>query len=240
MTKSKIRNIIRGLALIAFAVCLLLSRSNYFTEFPMVKMAVCIIMVVVFVEQLIERSFLGMSIPLGVMTCLFQSELGLGDIHFAIIMLAFVLIGAGLSMIFGKKSHHINIVSNGDSHTVDVSGKAEYWEDEGNFDLDNSLGSRTHYIKINDMKKGSIDNALGQLTVYFNGTTVDPNGAILDIDNGMGSLSIYFPRDFRVSFNCDNGMGKINMHGECSQDMSQPLIKANVDNGMGTIDFYFE
>ena len=60
------------------------------------------------------------------------------------------------------------------------------------------------------------------------------------IDNGMGSLSIYFPRNFRVSFNCDNGMGKINMHGECSQDMSQPLIKANVDNGMGTIDFYFE
>ena len=240
MTKSKVRNIIRGIAVIAFAICLLLSKSNYFTEFPMVKMAMCIIMVVVFGEQLIDKSFIGMSIPLGVIACLFQSELGLGDIHYAIIMLAFVLIGAGLSMIFGRKPHHINVIHNGEERTIDVGGKAEYWEDNGTFDLDNSLGSRTQYIKINDMKKGTIDNALGHMTVYFAGTTVDSNGAVLDIDNGMGSLSVYFPKDFRVSFNCDNGMGKINMHGECSQDMSQPLITANVDNGMGQIDFYFE
>ncbi|SFO18834.1 hypothetical protein SAMN04487831_11123 [Pseudobutyrivibrio sp. UC1225] len=240
MTKKTIRNAIRGLALIAFAVCLLLSKSNIFTDMPMVKIAVCIIMALFFGEQLLERSFVGMAIPVGVVACLFREELLLGDVHYAIIMIAVILIGIGLSTIFGHKPHHINVIHNGKERTVDVCGNAEYWEDEGTFDLDNSLGSKTQYIKINDMKKGTIDNALGQLTVYFNGTTVDPDGAELDIDNGLGSLSVYFPKEFRVSFNCDNGMGRINMHGECSQDMSQPLIKANVDNGMGQIDFYFE
>ena len=91
-----------------------------------------------------------------------------------------------------------------------------------------------------EAKNGNIDNALGQLTVYMNGTTIDKDGAVLDIDNGMGKLNVYFPKEFRVHFNCDNGMGTINMHGECSQDESQPLIRANVDNGMGCIDFYFE
>ena len=142
-------------------------------------------------------------------------------------------------MIFGKKPH-INIIHDGDDHHINVGGKAEYWEEDGTFDLDNSLGNRTQYVKINNMKRGTIDNALGQMTVYFDGTTVDPSGANLDIDNGMGSLSIYFPKEFRVEFKCDNGMGKINMHGECSHDENQPLIRADVDNGMGQIDFYFE
>ncbi|QFJ54905.1 LiaF transmembrane domain-containing protein [Pseudobutyrivibrio xylanivorans] len=240
MTKSKIKNIVRGLAIIVFAVCLLLSKNNSFNDYPMIKIGMCVILALILVEQLIEKSWVGVFFPLGVGACLFQNELGLGGIHFAVIILAFVLIGVGFSMIFGKKPAHINIIHDGDEHKLEIGGNSEYWEEDGNFDLDNSLGSKTQYLTINNMKKGTIDNALGQMTVYFNGTTVDPDGAFLDIDNGMGSLAIYFPKEFRVSFNCDNGMGKINMHGEGSQDLNQPLIKADVDNGMGQIDFYFE
>ena len=239
MTKGKIRNIVRGLALIAFAICLLLSRSSYFTDVPMIRVGVTLIMVVFFIDQLLDRSFFGMSIPLGVITCLYRGELGLGDIHYGIIMAAFVLIGMGLSTIFGKKPI-INVIKDGHSKTVDTAGNAEYWEEDGNFDLDNSLGARTQYVNIQNMRHGKIDNALGAMTVYFNGSTVDAEGATLEIDNGMGSLSIYFPKEFRVLFNCDNGMGRVNMHGEGSQDPNQPLIKAKVDNGMGNIDFYFE
>ena len=116
----------------------------------------------------------------------------------------------------------------------------EYSEGDGTFDLDNNMGSKSQYVNVQNLKCGNIDNALGQLTVYLNNCTIDPEGAILNIDNGLGALTIYMPKDFRVSFNCDNGMGKINMHGECSNDTSLPLVTANVDNGMGTIDFYFE
>lgn len=239
MTKGKIRNIVRGLALIAFAVCLLLSRSSYFTDVPMLRVGVTLLMVVLFIDQLLDKSFVGMSIPLGLITCLYRGELGLGDIHYAIIMASFVLIGIGLNVIFGKKPH-INVIKDGNVIDVESAGSAEYSEGDGTFDVDNNLGNRTQYVKVQNLKNGKIDNALGQLTVYMNGTTIDKDGAVLDIDNGMGKLNVYFPKEFRVHFNCDNGMGTINMHGECSQDESQPLIRANVDNGMGCIDFYFE
>jgi hypothetical protein len=239
MKDSRIKNILRGLAIIAFAVCLLLSKSNIITDVPMVRIAICIIMGLWAVEQIIEKQVVGASIPLGVIACLFREEIGFGNVNYALIMFAFILIGVGLSFVFGKKPHVV-VEHNGKEHIWDGHGASEYWEEDGVFDLDNSLGSKTQYLTIHDLKKGSIDNALGSMKVYFNGTTVHPDGAVLDIDNGMGSLSIYFPKEFRVAFNCENGMGKINMHGEGSEDMSQPLIRANIDNGMGQTDIYFE
>ena len=238
MKKGKIRNAIRGLALIAFAVCLLLSRSTVFTDMPMAKIAVCIIMALFFGEQLLEKSFVGMAIPVGVVTCLFRDELMLGDVHYALIMIAVILIGIGLSIIFGKKpkivcNHNGKEYIMGDNHT------SEYWEDEGNFSLDNGFGARTQYVAVKNIRKGSIDNGLGALTAYFDGSTVAEEGAVLDIDNGLGSMSLYFPKEFRMSFNVDNGLGRVNFHGEGSQDMEQPLVKAQIDNGLGQVDIYF-
>ena len=239
MKDYRIKAIARGLAIIAFAVCLLLSKTGAFTAFPMVKIGMSIILILVVIEALVEKSFLGVFFSLGLMACLFQKEIGLESVSYAIIILAFVLIGVGFTLIFGKKPK-ITVINNGHKASLEGVGNAEYWEEDGNFSVDNNLGQRTQYVKIQNMKKGDIDNALGSLTVYLSGSTVDASGAQLDIDNGMGSLSVYFPKEFRVRFNCDNGMGKINMHGECNQDESQPLVIANVDNGMGQIDFYFE
>ena len=239
MKDYRIKAIARGLAIIAFAICLLLSKTGAFTAFPLVKIGMSIILGLVIIEALFEKSFLGVFFSLGLMACLFQKELGLVSVSYAIIILAFVLIGIGFTIIFDKKPK-ISVIKDGHKDSVESAGNIEYWEDDGNFSIDNSLGQKTQYVKIQNLKKGDIDNSLGSLTVYLTGSTVDADGAVLDIDNGMGSLTVYFPKNFRVHFNCDNGMGKINMHGECSQDESQPLVKANVDNGMGTIDFYFE
>lgn len=238
MKDYRIKSIVRGLVIIAFAVCLLLSKTAAFSAYPLIKIGMCIILGLILIEQLFEKSIIGVCFPLGIAACLFQQELGLGNVHYAVIILAFLLIGIGLSFIFGKKPKKIYEHWGKDY----VAGRelSEYWEEDGRFDLDNCFGSKTQYLKINNMKRGSIDNGFGNLTVYFNGTTVAEDGAFLDIDNGLGTMAIYFPKEFRVSFNCDNGLGKITMHGECSQDTNQPLVSVKVDNGLGTIDFYFE
>jgi len=239
MKDNRIKSIFRGLALIAFAVCCLIGNSDKFADMPLYKIGVSLLLLVVLVETIIEKNFISIFCVLGCGACVYQNELGLKDVNFLLIIGLFILIGVGMNLIFGKKPK-INVIKDGHKGSVESAGNIEYWEDDGNFSIDNSLGQRTQYVKIQNLKKGDIDNSLGSLTVYLTGSTVDADGAVLDIDNGMGSLTVYIPKDFRVHFNCDNGMGKINMHGECSQDESLPLVKANVDNGMGTIDFYFE
>lgn len=239
MKDYRIKSILRGLAIIAFAVCCLLGISDRFADMPLLRIGVSLLLVVVLIETIIERNIISIFFVLGCGACVYQNELGLKDVNFLLIIGLFLLIGIGLNLIIGKKPK-ITVVNNGHKASVEGVGNAEYWEEDGNFSVDNNLGQRTQYVKIQNMKKGDIDNALGSLTVYLSGSTVDADGAQLDIDNGMGSLSVYFPKEFRVRFNCDNGMGKINMHGECNQDETQPLVIANVDNGMGQIDFYFE
>ena len=239
MKDYRIKAIARGLAIIAFAVCLLLSNTGAFTNLPLVKIGCSFILLLALIEAIMGREVISIFFILGLGACAYQNELGLKDVNFLLIIGSFLLIGIGLNLIIGKKPK-ITVVNNGHKASVEGVGNAEYWEEDGNFSVDNNLGQRTQYVKIQNMKKGDIDNALGSLTVYLSGSTVDADGAQLDIDNGMGSLSVYFPKEFRVRFNCDNGMGKINMHGECNQDETQPLVIANVDNGMGQIDFYFE
>ena len=238
MKDYRVKGIVRGIAIIAFAVCLLLSKSGTFTTFPLVKIGMCIILGLIVIEQLFEKSIMGVCFPLGIAACLFQKELGLENVHYAIIILAFILIGVGLTLIFDKKPKVV-FNHNGKEFIMGDQNNAEYWEEDGNFSLDNGLGSRTQYVTVKNMRKGSIDNGLGQLTAYFDGSTVAEEGAFLDIDNGLGAMSLYFPKEFRMTFNFDNGLGKINVHGECSQDESQPLVKAEIDNGLGTIDIYF-
>ncbi|WP_458460040.1 LiaF transmembrane domain-containing protein [Pseudobutyrivibrio sp.] len=239
MKDYRIKSILRGLAIIAFAVCCLIGNSDRFADMPLSRIAVSLLLLVVLIETIIERNIISIFFVLGCGACVYQNELGLKDVNFLLIIGLFILIGVGMNLIFGKKPK-INVIKNERNGSYDVEGNTEYWEDDGNFSIDNSLGQKTQYVKIQNLKKGDIDNALGSLTVYLTGSTVDADGAVLDIDNGMGSLTVYFPKEFRVRFNCDNGMGKINMHGECSQDESLPLVIANVDNGMGQIDFYFE
>ena len=214
MKDYRIKAIVRGLAIIAFALCLLLSKTAAYETFPMVKIGMCIILGLIIVEQLIERSWVGVCFPLGIVACLFQKEIGLGDVSYAVIILAFLLIGIGFSLIFGKNKA-VHMWKQG-HECFTAGGGTEYTEDVDCFDLDNNLGTKTQYVNIKNLKHGSIDNAMGQLTVYMNGTTIAPEGANLDIDNGMGQLKIYMPKEFRVAFSYDNGLGKINVHGECS------------------------
>lgn len=121
-----------------------------------------------------------------------------------------------------------------------VSDSKEYSDADGTFTVDNSLGERTAYMSVNDLRHGKIENALGSLIVYLNGTSLDEAGATIDIDNGLGKLQVYVPKEFRVSVNIDNGLGTVNTHGNPATDETLPLLKLNIDNGLGTTDIYFE
>ena len=233
--KNRNNNLIVGLALIVFAVCLVMDRMVMFPGLPLIKIGAALLLAVIFLKSVRKVEFMGMVLSLGAAAWLFQDELGLQSVPGYIIIIAAILIGIGLSMIFGKKDYcQVHISDSGSSNG------ASYSEGEGTFDVDNNLGSKTEYVQVKNIRRGKIDNALGQLTVYLNGSTIDPEGAFIDIDNGLGNLAVFIPKEFRVKFNTDNGLGKINFHGECSRDESQPLVNVKLDNGLGSVEIYFD
>lgn len=235
MKERRDKSILWGLAVIAFGVFLLLDNMGMWPELPLMKIAVLIVVGIVFFGCLRKADFLGMSFNLGVAACLFSKEIGIGNVSVPIILLVAVLIGVGLSLIFGK-SHFSNFTH------IDVSDRnvSSYSQGEGEFDVDNNLGAKTEYIQVKNIRRGKIDNALGKMTVYMNGSTIDPAGAFIDMDNGLGKLIAFIPKEFRVTFVTDNGLGKVNIHGDCSHDETLPLVTVKLDNGLGDVDIYFE
>ncbi len=230
-------NIAVGLTLIAVAICMLISKTAMFQQFPMIKIGLCIIIGFNFIESMYKKSFFGMSFSVGLATCVFREELGLSDIHYLIILIAFALIGIGLSLIFKRKRKiTYDQFQNGNEYV----GRSEFRENDGSFNIENSLGTKTQYIQIKELRNGKISNGLGTMAVYFSGSTISRTGAYMHVENGLGKLAVYFPREFRAALKSNNGLGKIDVHGQCSTDMNAPLINVDVDNGLGKIDFYFE
>jgi len=229
------KNILGGLVLIVFAVCLILDKMNQFPDLPLLKIGVLLLLVVVFFDALRKLEFVGVMFPVGVAGWMFQDEIGLGTVPGYIILIAAFIIGIGLSMIFSRKKY--NFV---EKKYNDGSCSYVYSDDDGYVCIDNNFGSKTEYVSSKDIKKADIDNGMGNLAVYFNGSTINSEGAEFDIDNGLGTLSLYFPKEFRMKFNTENGLGKVTTHGQCSEDPEAPLIKVKLDNGLGTVDIYFE
>ncbi len=230
----KFRDTALGILLIVLALCMLLSKTEIFHNIPVLKIGLCFVIAMKFMESMRRVNFLGMSVSLGVAVCLFQGELGLGEVNFIIILMAFTLIGVGLSMIFKRKGMLAY-----DTRTNDDYFREENGADTGCFKIENCMGTKTEYLQIKNLHSGKISNSLGNMSVYFNGTTVSEEGAIIKVENGAGQLSVYFPKEFRAGFRSTNGLGKIDIHGRGSVEADQPLVNVNVDNGLGKIDFYF-
>ncbi|SDB50810.1 hypothetical protein SAMN02910298_02588 [Pseudobutyrivibrio sp. YE44] len=237
------KQVVAGLVLILFAVALFMDKLGVFPELPIIKIGMSAILVYVIACSLRKLQFVGITFPLGLIACLFSTELGIDKVSPAIIILVSVLVGIGLTLIFG---HHpaVKVIGGKESHNWNKhcggNSTVEYSEAEGTFCVDNNLGERTEYVTVKNLRRGDIDNALGSLTVYLNGSTLDPAGAFISIDNGLGSLKVFIPKEFRVKMNIDNGLGAINTHGEYSHDEASPLLSLDIDNGLGQTDIYFE
>lgn len=238
------KNIIVGLVIILFAAALFVDKLGIFPDLPLIKLGMSAILLVVIAGSLKKLQFLGVTFPLGLIACLFSTELGIDKVSPGIIILVSILIGIGLTIMFDHPiAKQINgYCGNSENFKNHFGGTStvEYSTGDGTFDVDNNLGDRTEYVSVKNLKRGKIDNALGSLKVYMNGTTIDPSGAFVEIDNGLGSLSVFIPKEFRVSMQVDNGLGKINTHGTASTDESLPLLTLDVDNGLGCTDIYFE
>ncbi|MCR5581077.1 MAG: hypothetical protein K6F66_05765 [Pseudobutyrivibrio sp.] len=231
------RNVIGGIALIVLAVCIVLDRLGTYPGLPLLKIGVLAVLVIFFFNALKKMEFFGMGLTVGVAAWLFSSELGIQNVPGYILIIAAGLVGIGLNMIFGKKEHYgwHKVTSNSSAGL----GSGHY-ESSDSFSVDNNMGTKTEYVKITNLKEGRIDNAMGQLTVYLDGTTIDPSGAIIEADNGLGSLKIFIPKELRVQCHTENGLGQINFHGESSTDQTLPVLQLNIENGLGSVEVFFE
>lgn len=244
MRSSRRKQILYGMAIIIFAVALFIDKLDIFRGVNVLKIGILLTFICVVLSVNIHKHrIIVVAVTMGLIATTFSKQLGIEKVAPTFIIFVSLLVGIGLSMIFEKKPKKIEFnefeTKKGFDNNCGASS-VEYTEGEEMFKVGNTFGERTEYVSVNNLRQGKIENAMGSLTVYLDGSTIDSNGGCIEVSNGLGKLNIYIPSEFRTVIHSDNGFGTVKTHGKTSMDATKPLLNLKVSNGFGSTDIFFE
>ncbi len=240
-------SVVFGIALILIAFAILAEGLDLFGSIPLLKVILSILLGVAGLYDLIAcKKFLRPMVFLGIILCMFQSDLGLHSLSYFMIMVMAVLLGVGLEMIFHHGHVHVFHSSAARNFKDRLTGEMTEEDEEGNYsntngiiNIDSSFNAFTAYLTDEQIKILNIDSGMGAVDVYISeGCTLLP-GAVANIDSGMGCVNVYFPASWRIQILSQDGNVTFNwdrMHEDVAPDA--PLLQLNVDSGMGAVNLY--
>lgn len=231
----KKRNIAGGIALILLAAYVIVSRMNLLPfDISWFKLVITVFMGYIVVKSIPKKNFFGMIMPLCIIGCLFDTELGIEAITPWTLLFAGALIGGGLSMIFRKKPNsHIRFSGPTNSHT-------ENYQDGSHVYLENSFNSVIKYVNSEDFTAGTFRNSFGSANIYFGNAIMAHGQATVDVENSFGEMNIYFPKTWGLQASQESSFGNVAIYGSPNTSADAPLIHLKAESSFGNINIYFD
>ena len=229
-------NLAGGCILILFAAYLILNKLGMLPDIAWFKLLVTILMGYLVVKNVPKVNFFGIIMPLCVIGCMYDKQLGIEAITPWTLLLSGLLLSGGLAMIFKKKPvFEINIKRNGN-----MSDRTENWEDGRVIHLENNFNSVSKYVNTDAFSEAYIENNFGSCNVYFNNAIMANGSTKAVLENNFGEMNIYFPKTWRMELDRDVSFGNVKVYGEGNADMDAPCIFVNAECNFGSMNIYFE
>ncbi len=225
-------NIVGGLVLILLAAYLILNKLELLPDIQWFRLLVTVFLGLVTLKNIPKLDFFWIIMPLCVLGCMYDTELGIEAITPWTLLAAGFFLSIGLGMIF-KKNKPFQL-------EVHAGEKVENWQDGRRVHLVNSFNSVSKYVNTEAFSEAHIDNSFGSCNVYFNNAIMANGNAKVVLDNSFGEMNIYFPRTWRMELTQDASFGDIKVHGAGNADMDAPFVQVDADTSFGSINIYFE
>jgi|GEM_PF-3314833 len=127
----------------------------------------------------------------------YKDMLGFEKISGFLVVLAAILLGAGLKLIFRRKNPSITLNIN--SEDCDSYGSdGEDYESNGILREKASFSSKVRYVNSNDFKSALFEVNFGNLSVYFNNDDIPGGTAEINVDLNFGNIELFVPRDWEI------------------------------------------
>lgn len=233
------KNVAWGILLIMIAVYYLLSKLEIIPEeFSTSKVIFTVLFVLIALKGLLDHSFTAFVLSLGVIGCIHAELLHITKITTWPLLLASLLIGIGLDLIFKnvwKKNNSCHKIPPkfGDPYIENVM-------DGEQVNLENNFASISKYVNSNSFKYAKLENNFGKCNVYFNNAILGSTNAQIEAKNTFGEMNLYFPDTWRVDVRQDSAFGDIKFKGVGSTDPDSPCVFLNAQSQFGQINIYFE
>ena len=214
----KKNNIIGGILLILLAAFVVLNKVGMLPDIPWFRLIVSVFMAYLVIRSIPKLSFFGIIMPLCVIGCMFDAELGIEAVTPWTLLFAGLLLSGGLALIF-KRKKHIEF-----EMKMDMNERTINEEDGRIIHLNNNFNSVSKYVNADAFSEAYIESNFGSCNVYFNNAVMASRHAKMDVENNFGQMNIYIPNTWRMELTRDVSFGSLKVHGEPNADMDAPCV----------------
>lgn len=237
-------NILPGLTLIVIAVAMMGSAMGLIPNVPWFRLLISIIFVAGAIKSLLKLDFFGTLFSASIVAWIFEEELKIEHLAPFPLVVAAILLGIGLNMIF-KRRQRLVTIGYEDGHGRYVEGnvdevRKEEWQDGRTVVLENLFNSTSKYVNSTSFSSAKLENTFGSANVYFDNATVYNGEATIDLENSFGKMNIYLPSKWRAQIHQESAFGHVRIYGEPNRDMAAPLVIINAESNFGELNIFFD
>lgn len=237
-------NIAAGLFLILIAVVMMGSAMGLLPDISWIKLLGGLLFAVWAIKALLKPDFLQCLMSASIVAWIFEDELKIEHLAPFPLVVAAILVGAGLNMIIGKKQRFITYSrEDKDGHYVEGSiddVRKEEWQDGRTVILENLFNSTSKYVNSTSFSSARLENTFGSANVYFDNATVYNGEATIDLENNFGRMNIYLPGKWRATIRQESAFGHVSIHGEPNRDMDAPHVIIKAESNFGELNLFFD
>ena len=193
---------LKGLLLIAIAVCLILWKLNVFNlplEWAGVGtwgLIISAIMVYIIIKEVLKGKLSGIFFPLAIIGIIFDKPLGITAITPWVILVAAFLFTVAFDMMFPYHKKHYKH-HHGD-HNFDKYSSTISEDVDGYIRHGVTFASATKYVRSKNLVEADLSARFGALNVSFEGAEVPSKQIDVSCDASFGTIYLYLPRNWRV------------------------------------------
>ncbi|MDL2211532.1 hypothetical protein LJB88_01500 [Erysipelotrichaceae bacterium OttesenSCG-928-M19] len=230
-----------AVALIILAILIALSAFNVINGIGVWTLIFSFVIAWIFIVSLLRIEFVGIFVSIALGILLYQEQLGLLNINLWPIVLAALLLGIGLNIIFKRKDRHHyfreefnkefqqeyryssnkmhnSCRSNGfGKETFDVEHvtKEDIIDDEIVEDdvitYRTRFSDNTKFVKATSLNKIYLDNEFGSLNIYLDQATLSNEGATVEVYSRFGTVKIFVKSDAYLESQLTYDLGSISI-----------------------------
>jgi len=237
------KNTFWGLVLILIAVYLIASHLGYAPVVSIVTIAGTFFFGYVVISGIRKKSFVEIMFGLSIIYCMYEKYLHIPHISNWIIVVAALLLGSGLDMVFRdalhKKGPSFSFEYSSDGEKSSLFTSSESTSDEAEVNFENNFGTASKYVNSAHFRSANVENNFGSLNIYMENAVIFPGGALINCDNNFGETNLYLPKNCRAEVHEDTAFGSIRYRGATNTDPNAPVVHINASANFGHITIYF-
>lgn len=192
-----------GLIILGAGILLILSALGIGEEIGLLRVIGSALLLGISVESLVKSRFFLFPIPLALAVYLWRDTLGFADLNLTLLLIAAVVVGIGLSILFHKKQHH-EFTFHGPEKWKDAGtsfGQTETQEILGENELINleaSFSEQIKYIHATNLKRANLSSNFAEMVVYFDQCQISEEGLTIHISGNFTEMVLNVPRAWAI------------------------------------------